>query len=91
MSYPRAIRDALTSTRDDGHNHKNGAEKCLVCQQHDLEAHKRARETNSTTTCKKCKSNLEAIDAAAKPVISDEKLEQARRVADRILGERGAT
>lgn len=87
MSRPRAIRNSILGPSEP-HNHTNGAESCLVCQQHDLEAHKRARITNNKTDCPKCLKNLAAIEASSLPVVPKDKLEQAKKIGDRILGER---
>lgn len=87
MSRPRAIRQTILGPSEP-HNHTNGAGSCLVCQQHDLDAHRRARQNNTKTECPKCLKNLAAIEASSLPVVPKEKLEQAKEVADRILGER---
>lgn len=85
MSFPRAIRNNLGPGAP--HNHKNGSDHCLVCQQHDLDAHKRARDGKRSTDCPKCRAIVAAIEGSALPVVPDHKIEQAQKIAKRILGE----
>lgn len=87
MSRPRAIRNSILGPSEP-HNHTNGAEKCLVCQQHDLDAHRRARQSNTTTECPKCLKTMAEIEKSSLPVVPQDKLDQAKEIGERILGER---